>query len=325
MSQSRRNVIIGFTVIGALIAIGWMLLRFGSEPVKLLGEHQVLTIHFRISRADGLNEGSPVMYRGVGVGDVSRLSRDPNGRDVLVDASIDNIPPLPNNVTGIVRTPSLISGQAVISLELTGGVDALPKGTLLDEQNVPAVYVGNDLIPAQFGELASELEAATHDFRQAGVITHLDAAVRQANDTLKSLQAYVNDPQLQDNVRSAVANFRQTAESARRTAANVEAFSGNLQKLGGQATDTIAKAQADLDRTSASVDNRLVQISKLLDSVQSITTKVDQGQGTAGQLLNDPKLYQSLVDSSRELNLTVSDLHRLIEQWEQEGVSLKLR
>jgi hypothetical protein len=40
--------------------------------------------------------------------------------------------------------------------------------------------------------------------------------------------------------------------------------------------------------------------------------------------VNDPKLYQGLVDVTQQLNLTVTDLRRLVQQWEQEGVSLKL-
>ena len=40
--------------------------------------------------------------------------------------------------------------------------------------------------------------------------------------------------------------------------------------------------------------------------------------------MNDPKLYQALVDSSRELNATIVDLKRLVEQWEQEGLHFKL-
>ena len=64
--------------------------------------------------------------------------------------------------------------------------------------------------------------------------------------------------------------------------------------------------------------------SLILDRFQSVATKVDQGQGTAGKLINDPKLYEALLDSSQELSLTIKDLKRLVEQWEQEGVSLKL-
>jgi hypothetical protein len=32
-----------------------------------------------------------------------------------------------------------------------------------------------------------------------------------------------------------------------------------------------------------------------------------------------------LLDNSRELNLTIADLRRLVEQWEQEGGSLKMK
>ena len=49
------------------------------------------------------------------------------------------------------------------------------------------------------------------------------------------------------------------------------------------------------------------------------------GTSSIGLLVNDPKLYESLVDTSRELNATITDLKRLVEQWEQEGVALKLR
>ena len=36
-------------------------------------------------------------------------------------------------------------------------------------------------------------------------------------------------------------------------------------------------------------------------------------------------LYESLLDTSRELNMTIKDFKRLVEQWEQEGVSFKLK
>jgi len=40
--------------------------------------------------------------------------------------------------------------------------------------------------------------------------------------------------------------------------------------------------------------------------------------------VNDPKLYEAMVDTIQELNGTVKDLKRLVQQWEQEGVSLKM-
>ena len=48
--------------------------------------------------------------------------------------------------------------------------------------------------------------------------------------------------------------------------------------------------------------------------------KIDEGKGTAGALVNDPKLYESLADTAAELNLMVKDMRRLLAQWEQEGI-----
>ena len=50
----------------------------------------------------------------------------------------------------------------------------------------------------------------------------------------------------------------------------------------------------------------------------------DSAAGSAASFVNDPRLYESLVDTSRELNETVKTFKRLADQWEHEGVSLKL-
>ena len=41
-------------------------------------------------------------------------------------------------------------------------------------------------------------------------------------------------------------------------------------------------------------------------------------------LVRDPRLYDSLVSTANVLNEMMTDLRRLVQQWEQEGVSMKL-
>ena len=148
---------------------------------------------------------------------------------------------------------------------------------------------------------------------------------------MQSLHEYVSDPKLRDDITTAIANFRKVTETANRATENIERFSGNLQKVSDDASatlndarTTIRRTQDDLDSVTKQMNDRLLQISKLLDTFQSISSKIDSGDGTAGKLLNDPKLYQSLVETSRELNTTIAGLRRLVEQWEQEGVSFKV-
>lgn len=332
MSPSRRNILVGLTVIAALASLGWMLLKFGSTPAKLFTKGNQLPVHFISDRADGLAEGSQVFYRGVPVGRVTHLRRDENQRDVVIDALIDEAPPLPSNVAGAIRTRSLISGTAELSLEIIGGPTTLPSGTLAKDQEIRATWVGSELIPQSFSELALELQKTTHDVREARLIAHLDDTIRQAGDVMKSLRGFIDDPTLRQNITTAIDNFRQVMETANRAAQKIEKFSGSMEKVADDASatlvdarGTIHKTQDNLDQLSKQMNDRLLQVSKLLESFQSIAQKVDKGEGTAGLLLNDPKLYQSLVDASRELNLTITDLRRLVEQWEQDGVSFKLQ
>jgi phospholipid/cholesterol/gamma-HCH transport system substrate-binding protein len=174
--------------------------------------------------------------------------------------------------------------------------------------------------------------------RQANLIGHIDEQVQKVGKLIDSVQAYVGDEKTRNDLKAAIENLRTTTESANRVTGNLEKFSGKLDKIGDDASATIKdarttiqtantsiqKTQGDIDQVTAQVGDRLLQISKLLDQFNSIAAKVNDGKGTAGQLVNDPKLYQGLVDTTQQLNATVTDLRRLVQQWEQEGVSLKL-
>jgi phospholipid/cholesterol/gamma-HCH transport system substrate-binding protein len=97
-----------------------------------------------------------------------------------------------------------------------------------------------------------------------------------------------------------------------------------VDKLTTDASLTLTRTGTRVDELSKELGGRLEQLAVVLDRFQSVAGKIDKGEGTAGKLINDAKLYESLVDTSQELNLTIKDLRRLVEQWEQEGVTLKL-
>jgi hypothetical protein len=67
------------------------------------------------------------------------------------------------------------------------------------------------------------------------------------------------------------------------------------------------------------------QVANILVHLESAARKLDKGEGSAAMLLNDPRLYENLYDTSRELSETIATFRRLVEQWEQEGMSFKLK
>ena len=56
-----------------------------------------------------------------------------------------------------------------------------------------------------------------------------------------------------------------------------------------------------------------------LEEVRRVAKLASEGQGTAGQLLNNPDLYNSLNDAAVRLNRTLTDLQVLIQQLRAEG------
>ena len=290
MSPYRRNVVVGLTVIVGLAGLSVMLLSFGGKTVGVLRRGDRVQIELISDRADGLAEGAQVLYRGVNVGRVASVRRESNNLDVVISALIAG--DLPENVTGSIRTVSLVSGISAIELRLVGGPDAKPMGNLKNGQQIRGRYVGADLIPPEI----------MAQFESLGVL-------------IKGLNNYVNDPGIHQDLQASINNFHQITDTLRRTSANIDRFSDRLDQIGVEASATLQDAhetvkdahttvkatQADVERITRQFDDRMLQLSKSLDNVQSITQKVNNGQGTAGLLLNDPKLYQSLVDNSKQL------------------------
>jgi len=320
MSPYRRNLLVGVTVLGALAVLGWMILQFGGSLAAPFAPSQ---IHVRLiaDRTDGLSDGSAVLYRGVAVGRVDgAYLHDEN--QVYVEMSINKIPSLPGNLKAIIHPNGLIGGGSSVVLEAEGNK---PEGELKDKSELAAEYSGLDLLPPQFAELATELTQAVTQFRQSNVINDADATIKRISVLSDSLQKIAGDTGTQGDLKAAIENLRHITEDVKRFSKTLDQLGDNANSTITQAHATIAKAGSAVDTLSHQIGDRLQQASTLIDQLNAIADKVNKGQGTAGQLVNDPRLYQSLVDTIQEVDATVQDLKRLVEQWEQEGVSLHLK
>src|SRR4051812_8396260 len=160
MSPYRRNILVGIVVLGALLVLGWMILKFGDRPARLFAT-ETMPMHFITDRADGLGEGSNLTYRGVIVGRVkaNRLTED--GKSVIIDAEVDKFPPLPANVHGAITTVSALGATSTIVLELTG---PKPQGLLERDAEIAAHYVGLQFLPPEYADLAKEMRLTAQQF-----------------------------------------------------------------------------------------------------------------------------------------------------------------
>ena len=327
MTQLSKNFLVGLTVLVALVVLGILLLNFGVLPAKWFGPKR-MPVQLHAPHANGISTGLTINYLGVSVGAISKVERSADQKEIILFADIDAINPPPANVIGKIRS-QLIGGGSTLNLEIPIG--AAPTGKLAANAVIETLFVGNELLPKEFADLATELRLTTEQVRKSNLAAHLDEAVvslkeqsDKAGQLITSLDKTLNDPKLHDDLHASVANFRAATDSAAKVAANFEKVSAKIDGIADNANTTIKKTTGHIDDVAKNVNDRMMQVSRLLDNAQSIAAKIDQGKGTAGQLINDTKLYESLVNNSKELNVTITDLKLLVKQWTDEGVYIKL-
>src|SRR5688572_14473084 len=102
MTPYRRNIVVGVTMVGALVILGWMIIQFGEVPAGWFAP-PMMPVKIVTERADGIAEGTIIGYRGVAVGRVTKVTMGEDLIHVNIDAQVDERQPLPANVEGVIR------------------------------------------------------------------------------------------------------------------------------------------------------------------------------------------------------------------------------
>jgi phospholipid/cholesterol/gamma-HCH transport system substrate-binding protein len=334
MSAGRRNVIVALTVIGAMIALGWMIVKFGGTLGGLFagGDTRVSLI---LPRVDGLSEGARVIYRGRGVGRVESIAQT-NSRtsfDIGLVLSNDN---LPANVVGVVKSANPISGNALVELELQGE-EAL--GRLGEDADVIiGRSMAGSLVPEELPKLAQELQLLVADMRQQNLVGTIGVQAAKLGELSDSINDIAGDEAIRGDIRASISTGRTAVEEAALAAETYrklgERFTGlqddaeslliDLSATADATRKTAEQAEADLADVSRQLQARLEQLDTMLATGNKLLNRVESGQGTIGLLLNDPRVYEALYDDLLIVEDLLLTAQRLLEQFEEEGIKISI-
>ncbi len=303
MSPNRRNVVVGIVVLLALGVLAWMSLQFANKGFAALFSKGTDVVLYA-PRADGVSEGSAVQYLGINVGQVRQLQLNTQGTGVVIRMTINEGNHVPENVQGAIKSSGLLGSTANINLEPVGE----PSQTLIQAGTELHVQPGstNSFIPPEVTSILADIEKRELVKHLDETIVSLKEQAAKVGQVMDSTNKLLGDQKMQEDLRMTLANLRTTSEKADKIGAEFQTLTANL------------------NGTTRGLNDRIDQIGKTLTKFDSVVAKIDQGDGTLGKLTNDGRLYDSLADTSKELKLMVDDLRRLVQQWEQEGVSLKL-
>lgn len=281
----KKEVKIG--IYSLLIFLGaWAGIRFLSGADIFGRSYEYVTYY---DDASGLQTASPVMIRGVKVGQVASVSvaaDDPTTVEVILAVSKDYA--LPVDSKAKIVSAGLMGGQAIEIILGTSDV-TLKK----DEQIAPDVEPGLiDAIMSEFGDVKSSLMVM----------------VDNINTTLNTLNTLVDSNNA--NITATIANLNGILADLEKSniVDNIDAFTGTL-KENGEKIDNIVD---NVGNITASLDEQQMgtNLAQSIESLNMLLAKLNESQGTVGSLLEDKELYDNLTQASENLSLLLGDLQQ---------------
>ncbi len=331
MTEYKRNIAVGLTAIIALAGLAYMIMLFGGTTFLGRGGY-ALRVYF--PEAGALDVGSDVRLNGIRVGRVSHVRLRDDPRDgVVIESRIDEDRRIPANASAAITRTGLgaggylrlttggesANGQWLAtdgSALLQGGVDA--GGGLLGPQVMSRLDAITDAFDA-FRKLAENLDRmigapATVE----GPATGLGATISRVDNLLDSLDDIAGDAANQGNIRKTLAHMAKATAEATIAMTEVQQFAKAITKTSQSAEEQIGHLAVRLIDGSE-------RLAVLFTTLNAAATALNTEEGSAGKLLNDPALYNNLLESAEMLNQTLAELQATIGQWRDAGVKIDLK
>lgn len=285
MSRRFSATAIGAFVVGAIALVLVGLMLFGSG---WLWRHQQVNVLYFSGSVKGLNIGSPVMFRGVKIGQVKDIRVICDTRDltfripVLIETDLERIEAVGTGQEQGVRAnrpdrfiqllvqkglraqlqmQSLVTGQLFVQLDFFPDSKVRYLGRNEKYQEIPTVL-------SNFEEVSRTLQQIP-----------LDQLVQKVMTTLDGIDKLVNDPELAGSIRSlnqALQGVKTLAGSIDkemdRLSGSVAATMGKVSRLADHLDAQVVPVTGDLRGTLDTARQAFAQATRALDHVDSTLT-----------------------------------------------------
>ncbi|MHC4132102.1 MAG: MlaD family protein [Planctomycetota bacterium] len=306
-AQKGRNLIVGVFVIIALFALTYMIWKFRDLPI-LISELKSFKVYVQFQTAPGVQRDTPVRFCGYEIGRVTEIMAPSVLEDLktglryhqtkivmLIGKEYVNIP---SNVD--VKLMSRGLGSSYLELK----IDPEKPVETIDPNEPKYLYDGIELQGST--GMTSEFFPEESQKKFEELVTSFTDLIKNANDVL-------GDPDNKENLKDILTNLSAATLEAKKTLQD-------FQELSTTGTATLKRADDKIDDLVISLVNTSEQLGRTAGELRMVLEKVNRGQGSASQILNNAKLYENLIEDTQQLQLLLEDLRALINKVNEDGL-----
>lgn len=295
------------TKVGALTVIAVTLIILGFNFLKGKTFFKSGTfIYAKYADTKGLIVSNPVFVNGFQVGTVFEIENmNDNLSELVVCIKLNQLYKIPkNSVATIQENPlgtnaiNIVPGKSTLMIQSGDTIKTAPAASL-------------------FGDFMNTLSPLGEQIKNT--ISSLEKVLSNVNKTLddenrqnfKVILANLNTTtaSLNKSIQSVEGMLNKQNGSISKTADNLNSFTSNLN----QNNQKISNILSNLDSTSKSIkdadlNKTIKDIQVALTSLTSTINKLNNGNGSAAKLLNDPDMYLQLQSTIKSVNTLVDDI-----------------
>ncbi len=280
MNYKKMSYISGAAIFTGLVIILIAIMWLSQGNIFLSKNYSVFA---RFKEITGIRDQSPVFFRGYRVGAVKEVAFQKDG--ILLELNIKKRYAIPTGSEYVVGTLNFIGEKAIFISPLEAASTFVQSGDTVNGEN-------RDMM-AMLQGLLTGLQKNVDN----GEITGRFARLGESIDLMQSI-LHKLDVKL-DQVDAAAFN-RELAE---------------IGAIGDEIREFLAASRPGVQNLTEEGQNALVKvnetcdrISRLTQSVQSVSDKIDHGDGTAAELVNNRETIENLNAMMTEMKRLIEDL-----------------
>lgn len=276
----------------ALIAIA--LIIFGYNFLK--GENileKTRTFYAVYDDVEGLSSSSPVTINGLQVGNVSNIEFLNREAKLVVSFNVKNNFEFSKSSVAKIYGGDLIGGKSIaIEPNFNNQKPAVSGDTLTSKVEGGLFELVNDkLTPLQF--------------KVENAVTGIDSLVASLN--------FVLDTGSKQSIKSSIAEFETTLKSFNQTTKKINGLLDENESKFGTTMNNLEHASANFVGISDSlaaleIQPMFIELKQNLQNLNSVTSKLEKGEGSLGKLLDDDGLYDNLEASAKQMEELLQDM-----------------
>ena len=285
--------------------------------------NKVRTYEAVYGNVEGLEVAAPVEVNGFPIGSIQKIDINKNDvKTMLVMFEVEGDYQFPKNTVAVLAANNSLVGSKKLILEF----DALCNSGCLQSGDrmasdlrgvlqtiLPTEELAGHLTLLQdvMGGLADSMVQAVSGENAnnsiAGSLRQMELAMTNMASLTETLDRFMRSTQ--SDLKETIANMASISQTLEDSNADLKGIMSNVSDFTGQIAD--ADIESTFDQTNDLMKNLQVTMDEATGSfgkLNEILDKVETGEGSISQLLNDDEMYDNLEATSKNLSLLLQDL-----------------